>query len=475
MKTYFNLAQGCLITIMFTGVMGRGYASSPEDYLEREMPATWDLQANCSSAQLEDDEWWRIFDDSMLDSLVAMGIDNNYNLAIASSRINVARNTMKSVQSGYFPSISLEGSWTKSRTSGMTGIESGKAVGASYFDLGLNLNWQIDLFGKITSQTKEKNAMYKASKAEYAGAMLTLVSTIASNYFQLRVWQAELQVAKEHAENQRKVVDIAEARFECELASKLDVTQAREVYYNTLSTIPVLENSIHTAINSLAILVGVYPEEIVEGLLKPVPLPDCHILIPVGIPADLIRRRPDIVESEQQLAAEAYALGVAKKDFLPTLTINGSIGTTARNVDNLFNKQSVGYSVVPTLSWTLFDGLQRNYNKNIAREQLQMGIDSYNMAVMNAVQDVDNAMSSYRSALLHMEAIKRVMEQSDESLKLSIDLYKNSLTQFSNVVDAQMNVLENQNSLIVSHGQALNYIIQIFEAIGGGWNESIIQ
>lgn len=470
MKTNLKTPLPALFIALIAGSMTHTAAEDTDMYLDRALPERWDYQSQYTDCQPADKEWWKDFNDPMLDSLITIGLDNNYNVAMAAKRIDLARNTMRAARSAYMPTVGLNGSWTKGQSSGMTGSEAGKAAGSSYFDLGLNLSWQIDLFGKITAQTNEKKALYKASKAEYDGAMLSLAASIATNYFQLRVWQAELKVAEEHSARQQKVVAIAEARFECELASKLDVTQAREVYYSTLASVPVLKNSIHTAINSLAILIGVYPDDIEAQLLEAVPLPDYHKLVPVGVPADLIRRRPDIVAAEQEIASYAQALGVAKKDFLPTLTINGSIGTSAHRGGDLFSKESFGYSITPTLSWTVFDGLQRKYNTAIAREQLELGIDSYNLTVMTAVEDVDNAMSSYRAALLHIEALQRVLDQSNESLRLSIDLYKNSLTQFSNVVDAQMSVLENQNSLIVAHGQALNYIVSLYEAIGGGWN-----
>lgn len=458
---------GIFITIASSQVIkSRDYSEG--EYLDKGMPERWEYQAQFTDTEPSGCEWWKNFNDPMLDSIIAVGLHNNYDVAMAARRIDMAANTMRSARAGFMPSVGLSASWSKARTSGMTGSEAGKAAGVSYFDMGLNMSWQVDLFGRIASQVKSKKALYNVSKADYDGAMLSVAASIASNYIQLRVWQAELLVANEHSARQQKVVAITEARFECELASKLDVTQARGVYYSTLASVPVLENSIHTAINSLAILIGVYPEDIYEQLAKPTPLPDYHQLIPAGVPADLLRRRPDIVAAEQEVASYAEALGVAKKDFLPTLTINGSIGTSAHRADDLFTKESFGYSIVPTLSWTLFDGLQRKYNVAIARDQLESSIDSYNLAVMTAVEDVDNAMSSYRASLLHIDALQRVIEQSDESLRLSIDLYKNSLTQFSNVVDAQMSVLENQNSLIVACGQALSNIVSFYEAIGGG-------
>ncbi|MBD5214470.1 MAG: efflux transporter outer membrane subunit [Bacteroidales bacterium] len=440
---------------------------------DESVPGSWSYQAEYATEIPSDTDWWKSFEDPILDSIINVAIANNYDVAMAAKRINIANYNVKTAQAGLYPQLNLNAGWTKSRSSGMLGSQPGNASNSSYFDMGLNMSWQVDLFGKISSQAKGKELLYKASKAEFDGVMLSVASSIAQTYFQLRVWQAELQVANEHSERQRKVVAIAEARFECELASKLDVTQARGVYYSTQASIPVLENSINTAINSLALMMGVYPEDIQYTLRAPAALPDYHQLMPIGVPADLIRRRPDIIASEMELASYAQALGVAKKDFLPTLTINGSIGTSSHRINDMFSKESLGYSITPTLSWTVFDGLSRKYNKAIAREQLEVAIDSYNLSVMTAINDVNDALSSYTASIKHIDALQRVIEQSDESLKLSIDLYKNSLTQFSNVVDAQMSVLENQNSLIVAHGQALSNIVKLYEAIGGGWSNNL--
>lgn len=414
-----------------------------------------------------DDNWWKALDDSMLDSLITLGIENNYNIDMAARRIEVARNTARMAAAAYYPTLSVGASWTHQRSSGMTGNTPGRAMVGSYWNLGLNMSWEVDLFGRIGTKVQAEKEAYKVSKAEYAGAILSLTANIASTYVQLRVWQAERQVALEHIDRQRRVVQITEDRMECGLGNLLDVTQAREVYYSTMASVPVLESSINTAINTIAVLVGQFPQQLYDKLIVPRPLPDYHVLVPVGIPADLLSRRPDIVAARQQLAVYARQLGIARKDFLPTLVINGSIGTSSHKITDMFDKSSFTYSISPTLSWTLFDGLSRKYNVAIAKEQIQMGIDNYSLTVMTAVQDVDNAMSSYKAAMLHIDAIEKLIAESGKALNLSLDLYKSSLTQFSNVVDAQMSVLEDQNSLIVAHGTALSNIISLYEAIGG--------
>lgn len=436
-------------------------------YLKETMPERWMYTAEIEQTLPTDDNWWKRFDDAMLDSLIAEGIANNFNLQMAVRRIKIAESRIGQAKSAYFPTFSLNAGYTKSRNAGAISGSDVPASNTSYFSGTVDMNWEIDLFGKITAQVKNKKALKNTSKADYVATMISLASDIATYYINLRTFQEELKVTQEYLESQERVVKIAKARFEAGLVSKLDVTQAETVYYSTQATIPQLETSLNQTINAIAILIGKYPEELRPMLERIKKQPDYHHLVPTGIPANLLRRRPDIVEAEYQLAAYAAQIGMAKKDFLPSLTINGSIGVAAHNAKDLFNNNSMQYNIAPTLSWTIFDGLSRKYALNEAKEQMQIGIKSYNMTVMTAVQEVDNAIYHYSSTLRAIDSYDEVLKQSAESLELSVDLYKQGLTPFTNVVDAQINTLTYANSLISAKGQALTALIALYKALGG--------
>lgn len=200
-------------------------------------------------------------------------------------------------------------------------------------------------------------------------------------------------------------------------------------------------------------------------------MPEYRQLVPMGVPANLLRRRPDIVAAEYELAAYAAELGIAKKDFLPTLSINGSVGVSSHKAGDLFNDNSFEYSIAPTLSWTLFDGFARKYAVSEAKEQMKIGIENYNLTVMTAVQEVDNAMIAYTSSLKAIDSYTKVINQCDESFHLSVDAYKEGLTSFTNVVDAQINSLTYANSLISAKGDALVNLVDLYKALGGSPNE----
>lgn len=468
-----------LIAILFCAVV----ASAPEiaaqspvlaekggAVLNDSLPSRWMYSEHFNQTVPTEDNWWRRFEDPLLDTLIAVGVKNNYNVLMAARRLEIARLAIEQARSGYYPVVGAEAAWNGARTSGVTGKTAVSPVNNSYFSLGVNMSWQVDIFGRIAAESKAKKAAWSASRAEYDGVMVTLCGNIATAYINLRVYQAQMAVAESHLKQQEKVVKITEARFECDLASQLDVQQAKTVYASTSATIPMLGAQIHATINSLAVLLAIQPSEAEALLATPRPLPQYIQMVQTGVPMDLLRRRPDVVEAEKNLAVYAAELGIAKKDFLPTLSLNASIGTAAHSAGKLFSKNSYTYSIAPTLSWTIFDGFSRKYNVAAAKENMEIGIQNYNLTVLQALTEADNAMVSYLDRLEEIDRLNEAIDASEKSLKLSLDLYKSDLAAFTNVVDAQMNFLTYANSEIVARGNALTALVTLYEALGGGWS-----
>lgn len=448
-----------VFTIIASLWLAAGAQGQTKVYLVRPMPGEWHYDIASPQTLPTDDDWWRRFGDARLDSLIAIGMENNFNLAIAAKRREIARLAVRQAQSAYYPTVGVGASYTRSRAAG---------VNANNFALSADASWEIDLFGRITSQVKAQKEAYNASRADYAAAMVSLAADIATYYIEMRVTAMQLRVADEHLQSQQHVMDITQARFDAGLVSKLDVTQAQVVLLNTEATLPALRNTHAQYYNALATLLGVYPEQLAEMLPGTGwALPDYDHLIPAGVPADLLRRRPDIAEAEYNIASYAAKVGIAKKDFLPTLTLNGSIGVSSNEIDNLFKSNSFGYSVGPKLSWTVFDGLSRKYALSSAKEQMQSAIESYNLTVMSAVEEVNDAMSAYQAALRTMEIQTQIVEQTHEAFELSMDQYKQGLSSFTNVVDAQIDWLSAANSLVAANGNVLTSLVNIYKALGG--------
>lgn len=463
----------CILAISAASAVSGALSQTPGDWLLDSIPGQWNYVSQHRQKLPAEDDWWNTFEDQTLDSLISLAERENFNVAAALSRIEMAKNALRLSKSSYYPDLSLSAGWTKGQSSGASSRQVIPSAGYSYFSLGATMQWEIDLFGRITQNARAAKAAYSASRAEYDGVMVSLAANVAKAYIDLRMCQNQLLAAQNHLAEQKKVLAIVEARFKAGIADMLDVTQSRTVVASTKATIPPLEAQIESAINSLALLTARYPEQLRSWLAKPEAMPKVVYGASLGVPADLLRRRPDIVEAECELARYAAQVGVAKKDFLPVLSLNGSVGTTAHDVKNLFGDHSMYWEVNPTLSWTLFDGLARNYKAAEAKAQLEAAIDSYNYTVMNAVIEVSNATTAYRSSIESVRLIGEVIRQSEKSLQLAVDLYKKGLSPFSNVVDAQMNCIENQNSQITAEGNALTAVVTLYEALGGGWNNSL--
>lgn len=458
------------IPLLAAAVLAGIPTRAQEPIKAEDMPQSWLYASEYEQTVPTDDAWWRKFADPTLDSLMVVGISNNYNVLQAQRRIEIARQTLRQARSGYFPQFGLQGGWTRARQSGMTGPVAANASTNSYFDLGVNMNWEIDVFGKITARARESKAQFNATRAEYDAVMVSVGARIASAYFQLRSLQAQIEVLNHHIASQKRVMDITKARFDAGLSSALDVAQSSTTYYSTLASITALKTSATSAINSLAVLLGMFPDQLAPMLQEPKPMPDYRHIVAVGVPMELLRRRPDVTEAEYTLAQYAAALGVAKKDFLPTLSLTGSIGTSAHKIGDLFTDRSFSYTVAPSLSWTIFDGLSREAGIQAAKQQMLAGIDNYNLTVLTAVQEVETAMSSYSDDLQYIGYLNQVVEQADKAFTLSVDLYKQGLTDFINVTNSQINLLQYSNELAAAQGQALADLVSLYQALGGGWN-----
>lgn len=462
---YFLAAAAC-----FTAQV----RAESNDYLRFSPSEHWVVPEGTPAASEVDASnarWWETFEDPLLDSLITIGEKNNYNAAMAARRINAARAEVGAARSAYYPQIGISAGWNRTRTSGRIAGSNGAASNTSYLSGTATMNWEIDVFGKITAQVGKAKSQVKLSAAEYAAVILALDAEIAETYIDLLVQKAQLEIARTHSESQERIVNMTEVRYKTGLSSKLDVTQARTVYFSTIAQIPLLEAQIESSYNAIAVLTGTPRAELPVSVYHATGLPSHYRLVDMGVPLDLLRRRPDIVEAEHSIDVAAASLGIAKKDYLPSLSIQASVGTDAHNFGDLFSRQSIGYSIAPTLSWTLFDGFSRKYNVASARETMEAEIDSYNLTVMTAIEEVRNAMARYSAELRYINSINEVVNNSGESLEKSVELYKEGLSSFTPVVDAQLDNLNYQNTLVSAKGQALIALIELYKALGGGWVE----
>lgn len=462
LRTWCYAVLGLLVPVTIV-------AQAEHQYLDRALPDAW--QADDSNFQQTlpvNDHWWTNFNDPVLDSLITVAVGQNYSVQMAADRIAMAKATLRSQQGSYSPTLGLSTGWTRQQSSGNTSRLPQSVT--QYADATMNMSWEVDLFGSIRNRVKASKESFGGSKEDYNAVMVSLCAQVASAYINLRELQQEFQVVQQNCESQQVVVRITEKRFETGLVSKLDVAQALSVYYDTKSSLPMLEASIIQYANALGVLLGLYPWDIRAITDTQKPLPEYIEMVGVGIPASLLLRRPDIRAAERQINAQAALLGASKSDWWPKVFVNGSIGFASHDIDKIANHKSLTYEVAPSISWNLFQGTKLIQATRLAKAQLDESIRQFNQTVLTSVQEVDNAMNSYKYSIKQIVALREVVNQGKQTLDLSLDLYKQGLTPFQNVLDAQRSLLSYENQLTQAKGSSLLSLIQLYQALGGGWN-----
>lgn len=461
-----------LLLLLAAGIMS-ARAISPvaaaRGAAEASLPGRWMYTPPPMVQELPpDDAWWHGFGDSMLDSLIRAAQERNYDVAIALKRIELARRGVQSARAGYFPTIDLAAGYTASRTSGAMTKHVGPAIHSNYMNVGAQASWEPDVFGRITARVREAKAGVSVSRADYAATMVSICSEVAEAYIQLRMYQAQLQLMEEHLKSQERVLNIVKARHEAGLVSGLDEAQAQTVFGSTKAQIPPLKMSVAASVNTIATLLGMYPADIADMLTPVRELPRYSAPVRTMMPAEMLRRRPDIVEAERTLAQEAAALGVSKKEFMPRLSIQGSVGYAAHDAGELFKGHSLVYSVAPTLSWTLFDGFGRRAAVESARSQMEIASAQYEQTVLAAVTDVENALNAYINATELVDELRDVVTSAGTFFSEALEQYRSGLINFTPVADAEISLLQYANSLIQARGQRMSSLINLYKAQGGG-------
>lgn len=442
--------------------------SSATAWLRDSIPSTWQYEQQNFQTTPCDDRWWDSFHDDTLIALIKEAVQNNYNVLAAMKRIEAARQVQRQTKAGYYPTVNVAAGWQRDVTAGTVHSEHAHPSAMNYFNLGLSANWEIDVFGRIRAQLKADKASYDASVAEYDAVLVSLCANLAKAYFSLRMYQEQYDVTQANIQVADEQFKLAQARFDAGLRPYLDVVQGRMSVISTKATLPPIQAAINTSLNEIAILCGVYPEK-VKYLLEYQKLPDTPQPGAIGNPESLIRRRPDVVAAEKQVAQMAALVGVAKKDFLPTLSLTASGGTEGMHLNQMFGDNSFSYSIAPQLTWTVFDGMARNARIAQARANMEAEIDSYNLTVMGAVQEVDNALVSWKSVNEQYIYQQMLLKEAKKQLELQIERYTQGLNAMSDVTGAQTTVLTYANQLIGLHGSQLDALVTLYSALGGGY------
>ncbi|MBQ1177013.1 MAG: efflux transporter outer membrane subunit [Paludibacteraceae bacterium] len=436
---------------------------------EQSIPSAWNAEVDTLFLYQQplEQKWWLRFNDPILTKMVEGALQNNFDLKQAAYRVAQAKAAMRVAQGGFYPTINLNAGYNYNQNVTVPGATS--QVGS----VGLEMQWEIDIIGAVRNRAKSQKAAFLASQEEYDGVMTALVAQTVETYIQLRTAQWRLRVIEGNLASQKETMQITQARFDTGLASALDVAQAKSIYYATEAQVPAMETKIAEYINQMGILLGEIPWNLANELALPDEATDLtpHMLVSVGIPAEVLRRRPDVRAAEKTIDAKAAMVGARIDDWLPRFFVTGQFGYASTNFQNLFDSNHMYWQVAPSMQWTIFSGTTLTGNIQSARAQLEEAINDYNNTVLTALQEVDNAMTHYRHVSAEVVATQKAFEQAKLTNDLALDLYKKGLVDFQNVLDAQRYLLQYEDDLVVAKSSVSLALVQLYRALGSDWNQ----
>ena len=442
-----------------------------------ELPDAWE---NAAADDLADStgaplvSWWSAFGDTLLDSLIVQAEVGSPDLAAAVGRIGEAAAYRRIAGGDRWPQLGLDGTWTRTEIAPNGPNGAAIALGApnphNNWEFGLGASWEIDVFGRVRRSVEAADANLSASVEDYRDVLVTLYATVAANYVQVRTLQERLVYAHDNAESQRETLEVVEARLDAGLVPALDVARARSNMANTLAAIPQLEIALEEARNTLAILLGLMPGSLdarLEWNSGVIPAPPTDLAM--DLPAELLRRRPDVRRGERQLAAQTARIGVATADLYPSFSLGGNLVLQATEFGDLGNSDSFGWSLVPGVRWPLFTGGKIRGQIQAEEYKTDQALAAYRRTVLFALAEVENSLVALRQEEIRRERLATAVEASQQSVELVHTQYISGLTDFQSYLDAQRSLTSQQDSYAVSQGQVVGNLILLNRALGGGW------
>ena len=432
----------------------------------------------------ETDAWWLSFQDPELNSLITRAVDRNLDLKLALERVQEARAARGIARSGYFPTIEADVSATRLRGGFNQGVirvvpSSNNANGSAslispfetnVFQGSLSLSWELDVFGGIRRAVEAATADVVAAEDNRRDVLVILLGDVGRAYAQLRGFQRQLEIANKNIETQQDTLELTATRAKAGLATELDVSRAAAQVESTKAVVPTLLSGIDVSIHRLSVLLGEEPGALRSELQKASPIPVAGPSVEVGLPSDLLERRPDIARAEAELAAATARIGVAKADLFPRFFLTGTAGRQATQLHDLTLGLGNFYSIGPSMSLPLFTGGRIRANIALQTSRQREALISYEAVILTALEEVENALVDYSEEQERRDLLSRAVEQSQLAVDLAAEQYRAGLVDFLSVLEAQGELYSNEAQLVQSQTSVTTDVIALYRALGGGWS-----
>jgi NodT family efflux transporter outer membrane factor (OMF) lipoprotein len=414
--------------------------------------------------------WWRVFRDPTLDELVERASQQNLPVQVAGLRILEARAQMGVAIGNMYPQTQEgTGDVDRVRISSRVLETASLPHKFAYFDIGMDAAWELDFWGRFRRNVEAADAAMLATVADYNNALVSLTAEVARTYTSMRTFEVLIRISRENAKTQKDGLDIAQSRFSNGATSELDVAQARALYESTLADIPQLQASLQQAKNALSILLGL-PPGAVEALLRgPHRIPSASRRVAIGLPAELLRRRPDIRSAELNAAAESARIGVAEADLYPRFILLGDIGVQASNAARLFAPGSLAYIGGPGFRWSILNYGRITNNVRAQDVRFQQALVNYENTVLKAAQEVEDALIGFLKTQESASDLQKSVDAARLAVELSLIQYREGAVDYQRVTDSQTRLLTEMNRLAETRSSIATNLIAVYKALGGGW------
>jgi NodT family efflux transporter outer membrane factor (OMF) lipoprotein len=410
-------------------------------------------------------DWWRTLDDPVLSGLIERAVSGNLTLQEAVARIREARARRSGSRSSLFPAVSSSAAATASdrRSSDGSGGQS------ELYSAGFDAGWEVDIFGGVRRSLEAAEADVAASHEFLRDTLVSLLAEVAVTYVEARTFQTRLDVAWDNLQSQEETYLIVRARYDAGLSSELQVQQALYSLSGTRAGIPNLETGLEQTKNRLAVLLGLTPGQVHAELEPHRPIPVTPATVAVGIPADIVRQRPDIRRAERLLAAQSARIGVATAQLYPSIRLSGSIGLEALSVSDLVNSPTRFWKIGPGISWPIFDAGAIRADIAVQTATQEQALLQYEQAVLAALEEVENSLTAYANETFRRQSLLTALLAAQQAALLAQDQYKAGVVSFSEVLEAQRSTLSFEDQLAQSDGGVTTHLIRLYKSLGGGW------
>ena len=436
-----------------------------------EVPHRWPVESiTVSAAGTVNDAWWKSFHDPELDSLVARAVVANLDLRVAAGRVEEARANRGADRSAALPQITNTVEALHERQIAQ-GFGPGASVPYQTNRLSglLDMSWEVDLFGGIRRQVQAAAADLAAQQEDRRNVLVSLLGDVAANYAQLRGYQLRLDIARHNVAVQEDTAKLTRALVNAGQATERDVAQSEALLDSTKATLPLLDGALKVAVHRLSVLLGLEPAALAGELAASASLPLVPPDVPVGLPSDLLERRPDIRRAEAQLAAATERVGQAKADYFPKFSLTGSAGREATQLHDMTLGLANVFSIGPSVSLPIFTGGRVRSNVAVQVARVKQAQATYESTVLKALEETDNALVNFDNERERRDRLEQVVRASQTALGLAQIQYKAGLADFLTVLDTERTLAGNQDELAQSQVIVIANLISLYKALGGGW------